>query len=632
MTLRLNGSASGYTELEAAPVAGNNKITLPASSGSSGQILKNSNGVLDWSQIRENADGSISLVAGTAAAPSLSFTGDLNTGIYSPGADQVAISTGGSGRLFVDASGNIGIGVSSPQEIIHASGNIRLVNGAGFASANSLISKIGSFAGSANQFDVVQIGFLTGSFSDQGQITFSTNNSSGIAERMRITQAGLVGIGTSSPSYKLDVQGGVISAGNGTIYGGIGYSTRPEIGSLSNHDCGFMTNSTTRMLLDTSGRLGIGTTSLNAKLVVSTNNENFEFSPATTTFNGGVLEYLNRNTNTTRPDLNYYLGSTTGGSHKFWTDGTERARIDSSGRLLVGTSSARSNFYNSSSYSPRLQLESANDGASSSIALISVSGGGFDEPNLVFAKSRGSAIGNNTIVVDGDDIGNISFQASDGSEFVVAASILAEVDGTPGANDMPGRLVFSTTADGASSPTERMRISNGGTVSITGNQAGLFKLYVSNQASTSTDGCIETDMASGANSTSASHLRSTTQGVGVWALRGNGSSTWTSDERKKKNIETTRDGYLEDLCQLRVVKYNWAVDDDSAPKELGLIAQEVEQVFPRLVMEDVQMEGDTFNLKVLKASVLPYMLLKALQEAATKIETLEAKVAALEAQ
>jgi hypothetical protein len=440
MTLRLNGSASGYTELEAAPVAGNNKITFPASSGSSGQILKNSNGVLDWSQIRENADGSISLVAGTAAAPSLSFTGDLNTGIYSPGADQVAISTGGSGRLFVDASGNIGIGVSSPQEIIHASGNIRLVNGAGFASANSLISKIGSFAGSANQFDVVQIGFLTGSFSDQGQITFSTNNSSGIAERMRITQAGLVGIGTSSPSYKLDVQGGVISAGNGTIYGGIGYSTRPEIGSLSNHDCGFMTNSTTRMLLDTSGRLGIGTTSLNAKLVVSTNNENFEFSPATTTFNGGVLEYLNRNTNTTRPDLNYYLGSTTGGSHKFWTDGTERARIDSSGRLLVGTSDGSGGV-------SKLVVQGASNGSAVGVAQISYNG----------LASAGLGAGT--------DIGYLRF-TDQSSNSGVFAQITATADATSGANDYPGRLVFSTTADGASSPTERMRITSDGTVFI----------------------------------------------------------------------------------------------------------------------------------------------------------------------
>ena len=51
---------------------------------------------------------------GTAAAPSITFTGDLDTGIYSPGANQVAISTNGTGRLFIDASGNVGIGTSAP--------------------------------------------------------------------------------------------------------------------------------------------------------------------------------------------------------------------------------------------------------------------------------------------------------------------------------------------------------------------------------------------------------------------------------------------------------------------------------------------------------------------------------------
>jgi hypothetical protein len=52
--------------------------------------------------------GVISPALGTAAAPSIAFTGDLNTGIYSPGADQVAVATNGSGRLLVDATGRVG--------------------------------------------------------------------------------------------------------------------------------------------------------------------------------------------------------------------------------------------------------------------------------------------------------------------------------------------------------------------------------------------------------------------------------------------------------------------------------------------------------------------------------------------
>jgi hypothetical protein len=67
----------------------------------------------------------------------------------------------------------------------------------------------------------------------------------------------------------------------------------------------------------------------------------------------------------------------------------------------------------------------------------------------------------------GVTVGGITFNQWDGSNLLNAASISVSVDGTPGANDMPGRLVFSTTADGASSPTERMRISNAGTTTLT---------------------------------------------------------------------------------------------------------------------------------------------------------------------
>ena len=61
--------------------------------------------------------GALGIIAGTAGSPGLYFSGDTNTGIYSPGADQVAISTNGTGRLFVDASGNVGVGMSPTQNL-----------------------------------------------------------------------------------------------------------------------------------------------------------------------------------------------------------------------------------------------------------------------------------------------------------------------------------------------------------------------------------------------------------------------------------------------------------------------------------------------------------------------------------
>jgi hypothetical protein len=81
---------------------------------------------------------------------------------------------------------------------------------------------------------------------------------------------------------------------------------------------------------------------------------------------------------------------------------------------------------------------------------------------MQFGKSRGGATGTFGIVSSGDSAGQLQFFGDDGTAFVSLATISANVDGTPGVSDMPGRLTFNTTADGASSVTERMRIDNAG--------------------------------------------------------------------------------------------------------------------------------------------------------------------------
>ena len=136
----------------------------------------------------------------------------------------------------------------------------------------------------------------------------------------------------------------------------------------------------------------------------------------------------------------------------------ERARIDSSGRLLVGTSSAISTInYGGGDRTPRLQVvgDDVNNG---SFAIIRTQ----TSPVLFFG---GGTSGTN--VASGNAIGSIVFTGYHTDKYYTGASIDVVVDGTPGTNDMPGRLVFSTTADGASSPTERMRITQDGRVLVT---------------------------------------------------------------------------------------------------------------------------------------------------------------------
>jgi len=143
----------------------------------------------------------------------------------------------------------------------------------------------------------------------------------------------------------------------------------------------------------------------------------------------------------------------------FVEGGVEAARIDSSGRLLVGTSSVVATAFGTSNG----QFVCATTDVRPLIFGVynnSAFGARYD-----FIKSRGTSVNSQTIVNGGDELGALYFIGTDGGGPVPAASIRSFVDGTPGSNDMPGALVFSTTADGASSPTERLRIANNGQLS-----------------------------------------------------------------------------------------------------------------------------------------------------------------------
>jgi hypothetical protein len=148
----------------------------------------------------------------------------------------------------------------------------------------------------------------------------------------------------------------------------------------------------------------------------------------------------------------------------FETDGAERARVDSSGRLLVGPA-ASSIPANGSNGGLQLHNVANANGAQLSIVKFNTdTGAGI----LILGKSKSATVAAGAVVADNDGLGTIVFVGDDGTDLGSSgAQISASVDGTPGANDMPGRLVFFTTADGSASPTERMRIDSAGTTTLT---------------------------------------------------------------------------------------------------------------------------------------------------------------------
>ena len=143
-------------------------------------------------------------------------------------------------------------------------------------------------------------------------------------------------------------------------------------------------------------------------------------------------------------------------------DSAERVRIDSSGRFKVGTAGDPSN---KNTVTPTVVVDGSGVNGALQINRHTTVGGGGAQ--LLLSATRGSSITGHTVLQNNDGIGTVEFVASDGDEFVSAASITAAVDGTPGNNDMPSRLVFATTADGASSPTERVRITKDGALKAT---------------------------------------------------------------------------------------------------------------------------------------------------------------------
>ena len=245
---------------------------------------------------------------GTAAAPSIAFTGDLNTGIYSPGADQVAVATNGAARLYIASDGKVGVGTTSPVAKLQVDGTTTITGGPGNSTANGL------------------------------HLYFASNI-------------------------------GVISG-----------------------------------------------------------------------FNDGV---------------DYRDVILEGKNLRFQISGSEKARIDSSGRLLVGTSSW----------------------TTGAIAAF-VGNSTVPSGNGVVNIARGQSV----LTLSNDDpIGGLYFSDNVGNTF---AEIFSFIDATPGSGDYPGRLVFSVTADGSASPTERLRINNSGAIGLSGANFGTAgQVLVSNGSS-----------------------------------------------------------------------------------------------------------------------------------------------------
>jgi hypothetical protein len=628
------------------------------------------------------------VLGGSASAPSIAFTGDQNTGIYSPGADQVAVATNGTGRLFVDASGNVGVGTSSVNALLEvnnstAGGEVQRIEGNYSGSGSVILTnwrRAGGSVAAALKYN-----------DDSSPLCMSIGTTTSHEFRIRtvdtdaitIDTSQRVGIGTSSPSAPLHVArsgGGVgLQVQNTSTYSQI------EITSGGTDSNAYFTFSPTgtgkgiiqiggsdKIAIDSSGRVGIGTTSPGVATEISSSSA------------GNVADTLRLN----NPNSNAGSGSRisfytpaavfsaidgvrdsggSGGSIRFNTMNTagslgERGRWDTEGRLLVGTSTARSNIARyGADYTPATQIQTnETSGWGTGLSLVNYSASGY-APVLTFGLSGSNTAGTNTLVASGDRMGVITFNGNDGTNFEEGARIEAQVDGTPGANDMPGRLVFSTTADGASSPTERMRIDNAGHVTIYKDASNLARLHLNGPSTrleysdssgnltfyTNSSPRVQVVYTGGFVPVTDNSQTLGTSGqrwTAVYAVNG---TIQTSDLREKTDVATSSLG-ADFIKQLRPVSYKFKVGENVITKDedgetdivtprpgerthWGFVAQEVKEVVDAAGVDFggwiLTVKDDPDSTQGLRYDQFIAPLTKALQEALEKIETLEGMVA-----
>jgi hypothetical protein len=593
-------------------------------------------------------------------------------------------SYAGIGTNGLAVAGNVGIGTSSPQKKLH------LYDGNGTVGAYQQIIEgyIGGY-GAGISFQSVLVGSST--LAEMARITadgespwnttattqdaglrFYTALNGTVSENMRLNSSGDLGIGTTSNrlSNKLDVFGNIAFGGNATYYGQIGYNAAVGTMDLTSSDGAFrfirQSGSVTSATLDSSGNLGLGVTpsadwasSSYKAFVVRTSFLAGSTAPGTMVLGNnayndgagwkyvatGVASYYVQNAGA--HSWSYAPSGTAGNAISF----TQAMTLDASGNLLVG-GTAQSGTAN------RAAVFSANKFGLSIIDTTAQAtgvggalnlGGNYRSAGDAQAFCRVAAAKENS--TDTNFAYAMTFATTpNGGTFTEGARISS--DGTfrvKGAGTAGSTDAFQVSG---SAPADAARITSGGNLLVGAtSQSGAAERFLSandNQTAivaqnTNASNVYDVLVARASRNTTNSTFRAIT-------YYNDGAATYRFIVQDSGNVENTNNSYgaisdlklkenivdatpkLEKLQQVRVVNYNLIGEEQ---KQIGVIAQELEQVFPGMVAEspDRDAEGNDLGTttKSVKYSVFVPMLIKAIQEQQALIESLTARVAALEA-
>ena len=605
-------------------------------------------------------NASFGTISGTTITASSGFSGALNgtVGASTPAAgtftslsysSTLTGGTGvvnlGSGQFYKDASGNVGIGLT-PSVKLDVSSTVR-VRASG--STDSIFAFSRDDTGSNGWIGIpnwastsmyILVPTTTGNQTGM-QYNGSSNFwafSTASSERMRIDSSGNVGIGTSSPSTKLQVSSGqsataitstttsqasyVLLNNSADSSNAYVYATGKEL-RLSQADASAssiitaFTQNTERMRITSSGNVGIGTSSPGARLQINftTSGNEVNFFRAQDMANG--QEYSLRGEDSSGRRINTYIspdGSTpvrvlqqAASLTAFYTANTERMRIDSSGNVVIGSTET-----------------SVFTGVAGTGKLVVTGSNSATDP----ANNKDSCI----VIANTDDTTNntaalhFAWQDTDNTPNFASASIVGILGAKVANQYASGQIAFLTSSATNNAPSEKMRIDSSGnvlvgTTSSSDNTNGAklepgapTRLKIMKTATGGTNGILF-------------YQAGVYQG-GLNFGDGSTSLATSSDKRLKENISDSP-SVLDKINSIKIRSFDWK--DSKETVVYGFIAQELNQILPEAVAigKDTP-EGDIeMPWAVTSTNLIPH-LVKAIQEQQELINDLTTRLTALE--
>jgi len=623
------------------------------------------------------------LNAASGATSNTLFGGPVSSGDYAFFQSYKEGTSAGIRDLSLNPiGGNVGIGTDSPAAKLEVLADVAkgvLINRTFTTSSQTLANIRTYYALAITPFRGGTGGLYFTNYDADVPIIQSVNTSDVAQSLLLNPLGGNVGIGTDSPSTKLDVSGtfktyGTQSAavwlqsnGGGSnygidlfltndlgstqgairlrsVYGGIGTAGFPNFSISrsttsqaysSNPDA--LTYSESLVIDGSTGNVGIGTTIIN--------------DPFTTTaaFQIGNINLASDNSLLTMGSGNqgsgdiYFADSRSGGgqysgwlSYKHVSDymtigtaGVERMRISSNGNLAFN---ATSNL-NSSNF----QISTNSGlGANVDVFIANTSGVPYVNNSTTTQLSMGFLSGTANYVGTGQRLGALQFfgQASDAGYGAGAMKAVVTAGGNVTRNNHAVDLTFETKATGSAGNVERMRITSGGDVLLGNTTASLtsdpgFK-YIENANGAYFGEVVNTSTGNGYSSFHHYNTNATFNGFRFYILNNGGIVNYSSnnsnlsDERVKNNIEDSGN-YLDKICSIPIRLFNYKDEPEGTDKNLGVIAQEVEAIAPELINNDGfgETPEDGIPLKTVYSNDMMYALMKAIQELKAEIDLLK---------